>query len=129
MFDGSSLEKMNVEHSTSEFEHRTGEGTRGISRAYVVALATVAAAAVLVMLLTTRWGISTSPDSARYIRSARHVLGRDARVDVGIEAKAEQAHFPPMYSSVLALLSIGGADPLVAARWLHAVLLAANAVM
>ncbi|MEA2736320.1 MAG: hypothetical protein QOE14_2771, partial [Humisphaera sp.] len=90
----------------------------------------IAVAAVVVMLLATRWGISTSSDSARYIRSARHVLGREARVDeVSIEAKSEQAHYPPMYSSVLALASLGGADPLVAARWLHALLLAANAIV
>ena len=99
--------------------------------AYFVALALIAVAAFVVVLLATRWGISTSSDSARYIRSARHVLGREVRVEteVSAEAKAEQAHYPPMYSTVLALSSLGGADPLHAARGLHALLLAANAVI
>jgi 4-amino-4-deoxy-L-arabinose transferase-like glycosyltransferase len=99
--------------------------------AYLVSLVLIALAAIVLMLLATRWGISTSSDSARYIRSARHVLGREARVEteVSAEAKAEQAHYPPMYSTVLALVSLGGADPLDAARWLHAFLLAANAVI
>lgn len=117
---------MNIEHSTSNIEHRS-DG-RGL---YIAALAAIALAAILVTLLATRWGISTSSDSARYIRSARHVLGREARAEteVSAEAKAEQAHYPPMYSTVLALSSLGGADPLDAARWLHALLLAANAVI
>ena len=94
-------------------------------------LGLIAIGAFVITLLATRWGIATSSDSARYIRSARHVLGHEPRVEteVSAEAKAEQAHYPPMYSTVLALASLGGADPLVAARWLHAILLAANAVI
>ncbi|MEA2708605.1 MAG: hypothetical protein QOF78_1206, partial [Phycisphaerales bacterium] len=112
-------------------EYGTGREPRRLSpAAYRLILAGIAIAAFTVMVLATRWGISTSSDSARYIRSARHVLGREARVDeVSIEAKSEQAHYPPMYSSVLALASLGGTDPLVAARWLHALLLAANAIV
>jgi hypothetical protein len=126
----SSLEKMNIEHPTSNIQHRS-EGQRRTFALYVAALAVISLAAIVVMLLATRWGISTSSDSARYIRSARHVLEREVRVEteVSAEAKAEQAHYPPMYSTVLALASLGGADPLNAARWLHALLLAANAVI
>jgi 4-amino-4-deoxy-L-arabinose transferase-like glycosyltransferase len=107
------------------------EGRRPVHVTYLVGLALITIAAFVLALLATRWGIATSSDSARYIRSARHVLGREARVEqeVSAEAKAEQAHYPPMYSSVLAVASFGGADPLNAARWLHALLLAANTVI
>lgn len=109
-----------------------GRNARRPSRAtYLVLLTVIAIGAFVASLVATRWGISTSSDSARYVRSARHVLGRDVRVEQAVpaEAKAEQAHYPPMYSSVLALVSLGGADPLDAARWLHAALLAANAIV
>jgi 4-amino-4-deoxy-L-arabinose transferase-like glycosyltransferase len=112
--------------------YRVGRERRRLSRrSYRSILVAVALAAFILVLLATRWGIATSSDSARYIRSARHVLGREVRVEqeVSAEAKAEQAHYPPMYSSVLAVASLGGADPLNAARWLHALLLAANAVI
>ena len=109
-----------------------GREPRRLSRrSYRSILVAVALAAFILVLLATRWGIATSSDSARYIRSARHVLGREVRVEqeVSAEAKAEQAHYPPMYSTALAIASLGGADPLDAARWLHALLFAANAVI
>jgi hypothetical protein len=46
-----------------------------------------------------------------------------------IEAPAEQAHYPPGYSTLLVIASFGGADPLNAARWAAAILLAANALL
>src|SRR5688500_12653793 len=99
-------------------------GGEGITTRYVAALIGIATLAMLIVLLASRWGIATSSDSARYIRSARHALGRTPETPIVIEAPAEQAHYPPMYSTVLALISLPGADPLTAARWLHALLLA-----
>ncbi len=54
------------------------------------------------------------------------MLGRDAGAPVMIEAPAEQAHYPPGYPGILALVSLGGADPLDAARWVAAALMALN---
>src|SRR5687767_12342702 len=93
--------QMNIEHPTSNIDTRSEENGGRASVGYVAALALVAVVAFTVALLATRWGIATSSDSARYIRSARHVLGREVRVeqDVPADAKAEQAHYPPMYST------------------------------
>src|SRR5262249_35604307 len=98
-------------------------------RAYLACLTAIALIAIALALLATRWGVATSSDSARYIRSARHVRGREAAPPAPIESPAEQAHYPPLYSTVLAALSLGGADPLSAARWLGAILLGVNAAI
>jgi hypothetical protein len=119
---------LNIERPTSNIEHRTGDALKIARRRYLIALALIALAAATLVLLSSRWGIATSSDSARYIRSARHVLGRDPETPVVIEAPAEQAHYPPLYPATLALLSLGGADPLDAARWLAVILIAANCV-
>ena len=94
-------------------------------RRYPLALGFIAVTAFLVMLLATRWGIATSQDSASYVRWARDAFKSGADGESG----AETAHVPPGYSTTLAILSLPGIDPLVAARWLHALLLAANAVI
>ena len=124
---------MSKSETNSKFEFRklgfvSGFGFRA-SKFYWFSLICIATIAFVIVLVATRWGIATSSDSARYIRSARHVLGRETQVASPIEAPAEQAHYPPLYSTVLAIASLGGADPLHAARWLHALLLAANAIV
>jgi 4-amino-4-deoxy-L-arabinose transferase-like glycosyltransferase len=96
---------------------------------YTIALGAIAILGFALVVYATHWGIATSSDSARYIRSARHVLGREAETPSPIEAPAEQAHYPPLYPTVLAAASLGGADPLDAARWVQALLMAANAVV
>src|SRR5688572_29071506 len=95
---------------------------------YWVLLGIIAIGAIVIVLLATRWGIATSSDSARYVRAARQLLGREEIVVLPIEAPAQRAHYPPLYSTLMAVLSICGADPLTAARWLNALLLAANAI-
>lgn len=117
------------DHRTFKIEHPTSREGAGTRRGYAMAVAAVALLGFALVLLATRWGIGTSHDSARYVRSARHVLGREAVAPTPIEAPAERAHFPPLYPSVLAAASLGGADPLTAARWLHALLMAANIVV
>ena len=46
--------------------------------------------AAVVFLLATRWGIGTSSDSAHYLRSARHLLGRE-EILVTIDAPSTAA--------------------------------------
>jgi hypothetical protein len=98
-------------------------------RRYRIALACIAISAFVIVLLATRWGIATSADSARYIRSARNALGLAAQVQSPIEAPAEQAHYPPGYSTLLVLASLAGSDPLISARWVQAILMALNVVL
>ena len=113
----------------SNFEFVSDFGFRASNLRYWSFLLLIAVAAFAIVLFATRWGIATSSDSARYIRTARHILGREADGPTPIFAPAEQAHFPPLYPNLLALASLGGNDPLDAARWVHALLMAANVVV
>src|SRR4051794_14830703 len=93
---------------------------------YAIVLAAVAVAGVVVGLVGARWGGAPAFDSGRYVRTARRMLGREVDIQTGIVAPNVRAHFPPLYPAVLALTSLGGADPLAMARWVHALLMAVN---
>jgi 4-amino-4-deoxy-L-arabinose transferase-like glycosyltransferase len=75
----------------------------------------------------TAWGIGLSPDSGFYIKSARHMLGRE-QVDPA-QTRELSSHFPPMYAAVLAGVSVFGADPQNVARWVNLTLFAANVLL
>ena len=86
-------------------------------------------AAVVVLLLSTRWGLATSSDSARYVRTARNVYG-SAQVQDDGEPKHEQAHFPPFYPIVLATgAKLTWSDPVGSAHWLHVLIFAGNVLL
>jgi Dolichyl-phosphate-mannose-protein mannosyltransferase len=115
---------MNVELPTSNFERSTGE-----KRFFWFGVGLITLAAVVAMIASTRWGIGLSSDSARYVRTARHILGVEPVIESG-EPKHEQAHYPPFFPLALAAFSwITRSDPLVAARWLSIAILAANTVL
>src|SRR3954469_22886232 len=117
MLDVLHLSKMNIEHRTFKIEWSTKERRR-----FWLALIGVALVAIVVLIMSTRWGLATSSDSARYVRTARGVYeSREPSVDAE-EPKHEQAHFPPFYPICLAIAGkLSSADPLASARWLHAV--------
>src|SRR5437762_14380842 len=93
------------------------------ARALTVAMFAVAAVAIVEMTLATRWGIGTSKDSVRYVKTARQMLGRETQSWTP-ESLAESSHFPPLYPAVLAAAAWPvHADPLAAARWVSAALL------
>src|SRR3954470_4809172 len=96
-------------------------------RVFIFGMVAIVAAAVALMTLSTRWGIGTSKDSVRYIKTARQMLGRETQTWTA-ESLAESSHFPPLYPALLAAASLPGWDPLVAARWVAVALFAANAL-
>ncbi|MEO6434406.1 MAG: glycosyltransferase family 39 protein, partial [Tepidisphaeraceae bacterium] len=100
-----------------------------MSWTFVAGMTAVAVVAMVVMLACTRWGVATSSDSARYVRTARHILGTEPVVE-SHESKHEQAHYPPVYPMALAAAGwMTRQDPLAAARVLHAAIFAANALL
>ncbi|MGE0461435.1 MAG: ArnT family glycosyltransferase [Vicinamibacterales bacterium] len=73
------------------------------------------------LLVMTFWGAGTSPDSVHYIRVARAFLALDTSIDA-----AATAQFPPLYPLLLSVVSLFGSDPYAVARWVNAILFAAN---
>lgn len=92
----------------------------------IVALAFIG---VLTVLLTTRFGIGITPDSTVYVDAARNLA--DGRGLTALTASGESkplTHYPPLYPSVLASLSINGLS-IESARWLNALLFGANILL
>jgi hypothetical protein len=91
---------------------------------------TLGACAVLgggVLLHSSPWGLGLSPDSVVYIGAARSLLAGH-----GFSLPAESAlfspitHYPPLYSSLLAITGIVGADPLAGTVWLNVAIFSIN---
>ena len=80
-----------------------------------------------VLLHSSRWGLGLSPDSVVYIGAARSLLAGH-----GFTLPAESAlfspitHYPPLYSSLLAVTGSVAADPLNGAIWLNVAAFSVN---
>jgi hypothetical protein len=80
-----------------------------------------------VLLHSSPWGLGLSPDSVVYIGAARSLLSGH-----GFGLPGESAlfspitHYPPLYSSLLALIGTLTADPLDGAIWLNVVAFSTN---
>src|SRR5215207_976448 len=96
------------------------------TRVYI-SLGSCAALGGGLLLHSARWGIGLSPDSVVYIGAARSLLA-----GAGFSLPAESAlfspitHYPPFYSSLLAVIAILGPDPLDAAIWLNVAVFGLN---
>lgn len=91
----------------------------------------LALAGVFVMLLATRPGIGVYPDSISYFDAARNLAsGRGLVIISGTGNElVPLTHYPPLYSSLLALASALGVTLETAARWLNAMLFGANIML
>lgn len=82
------------------------------------------------LLIATRWGVGTSPDSVVYITGARNLAAGQGFNTIAENGQAQAiTHHAPLYSVALALLDVLGPDPLQGARWLNALLFAANILL
>jgi len=86
-------------------------------------LTLLAGFAVFCFWHATASGLVISPDSRHYIGAARSLLAGQGLTVNG----SPMTHFPPLLSVLLATGGwVSGLDPVVVARWLNAILLAAN---
>jgi len=82
--------------------------------------------AVLLVGLSTHWGVGTSPDSASFFSVAHNLVAGNGYRDIyGTDAALR----PPLYPGLLALMGLLDLDPLITTRWLNAALFAANVVL
>lgn len=97
--------------------------------AVVAAVGTLLFALVgaLGVVFTTKFGAGLSPDSVVYVTAARNLLQGRGFVELGGPDRwPPLVHFPPLYPALLALAGLGLVDPIHVARWLNALLFAAN---
>jgi len=91
----------------------------------------VALLGMLILLFATRPGIGVLPDSTVYFDAARNLAGGRGLYCISGTGPGLQAltHYPPLYSSLLALIASQGATVETSARWLNVILFAGNILL
>lgn len=73
---------------------------------------------IVVLAINIRLGIGIEADSISYILAARNLLNGDGLKDLHSGAMTPMTHFPPLYSTILAIIGIVGIDPLAGSELL-----------
>ena len=94
-----------------------------------LALTVIALIGMVLIIRATPNGLGLSDDSIAYIAGARSMAAGDGYREAWLASNQPVTHFPPAFSSVLALFGRFGMDPLRAARWVNALLFGANAAL
>lgn len=96
---------------------------------FLFALGVIAIGAVGVLLYSTPQGLGLSDDSIAYMAGARSLLSGQGYREAWLASNGPVTHFPPGFSSILALIGLSGLDPLRGARLLNSILFGANAFL
>lgn len=86
----------------------------------------LAALGTFLVLYATPQGLGLSDDSIAYIAGARSLLNGQGYREAWLASNGLATHFPPGFSSTLALIGLSGLDPLRGARFLNSILFGAN---
>jgi 4-amino-4-deoxy-L-arabinose transferase-like glycosyltransferase len=78
------------------------------------------------VLYATPQGLALSDDSIAYIAGARSILAGEGYRAAWLASNKPVTHFPPGFSSVLALVGSSGLDPLRGTRFVNSLLFGAN---
>ncbi|MHB8777716.1 MAG: ArnT family glycosyltransferase [Anaerolineales bacterium] len=89
-------------------------------------LGLLAVLATFLVLYATPQGLSISDDSIAYIAGARSILAGDGYREAWLASNQPVTHFPPGFSSILALIGLSGLDPLRGTRFINSLLFGAN---
>ncbi len=89
-------------------------------------LGLLAALGTFLTLYATPQGLGLSDDSIAYIAGARSILSGQGYREAWLASNGPVTHFPPGFSSLLALIGVSGLDPLRGARLLNAFLFGVN---
>ncbi len=96
---------------------------------FLLVLGLIAVGAAALLLYSTPEGLGLSDDSIGYIAGARSILSGQGYREAWLASNGPVTHFPPGFSSILALIGLSGLDPLRGARFLNALLFGANAFL
>lgn len=92
-----------------------------------ISLLLIAVIGTLLILRATPEGLGLSDDSIAYIAGARSILAGEGYREAWLATNQPVTHFPPGFSSVLALVGLFGLDPLRGARFVNALLFGLSA--
>jgi hypothetical protein len=96
---------------------------------FLLALGVIAVSSVGVVLYSTPQGLGLSDDSIAYIAGARSLLSGQGYREAWLASNQPVTHFPPGFSSILALIGLSGLDPLRGTRFINSILFGANAFL
>ncbi len=85
-----------------------------------------AALGTFFILYATPQGLGLSDDSIAYIAGARSILSGNGYHAIWLASNKPVTHFPPGFSSILALIGLSGLDPLRGTRFINSLLFGAN---
>lgn len=91
-----------------------------------LALGLLAVLGTFLILYATPQGLGLSDDSIAYIAGARSILSGDGYREAWLASNGPATHFPPGFSSVLALVGLSGLDPLRGTRFVNSLLFGTN---
>jgi 4-amino-4-deoxy-L-arabinose transferase-like glycosyltransferase len=89
-------------------------------------LGLLAAIGMFLILYATPQGLGLSDDSIAYIAGARSMLSGEGYREAWLASNGPVTHFPPAFSSLLALIGLSGLDPVRGARFLNTLLFGTN---
>ena len=82
-----------------------------------------------IILYATPQGLGLSDDSIAYIAGARSLLSGMGYREAWLASNGPVTHFPPGFSSILAVIGLTGLDPLRGARFLNSLIFGVNAFL
>ena len=89
-------------------------------------LGLLAVIGMFLILRATPEGLGLSDDSIGYIAGARSMLAGHGYREAWLASNGPVTHYPPLFSSTLALIGLFGLDPLRGVRFLNASLFGLN---
>ncbi len=106
---------------------------KGKETPWLIVWVTMALVGIAIILYQTRSGPGLASDSVVYLQGAQNLqLGRGFSRTTGDGGASPIADFPPLFSTLLALLSFGNTDLghlIQVGRWMNAVLFGANILL
>lgn len=97
--------------------------------ASILVLGLLAILGTFLVLQATPQGLALSDDSIAYIASARSILSGDGYRAAWLASNKPLTHFPPGFSSVLAVIGLSGLDPLRGTRLVNSLLFGVNTIL
>jgi 4-amino-4-deoxy-L-arabinose transferase-like glycosyltransferase len=92
-------------------------------------LGLLALSGTFLILYATPQGMSLFDDSIAYIAGARSILAGEGYREAWLASNQPVTHFPPGFSTILAVIGLSGLDPLRGTRFVNALIFGANVFM